>query len=109
MTKYLRDLHDLLMKYNAPQAGVIASIVASEEGSDQFKELLSSTSMWGGAGAVWEVDLAANPGAHSRDEAQRDERRFREALIGLVDEMERAGISIPRAREVANVFKKWSA
>lgn len=70
-------------------------------GSDDpqlFREALLADDMWGGSGAVWEVNPLASREA---------EKRFAELLVRLSGEMDRAGICDERASDVANIMRLW--
>jgi hypothetical protein len=72
----LRELADLLRKYeHHGQADIAEKILASLETDDPDYRLLTSVSMWGGSGAVWEVRLSQ--GSKSSGETRNDEIVFR--------------------------------
>jgi hypothetical protein len=80
----LRELADLLIKYGYEgQADVAEKILVSLRTSDPDYKLLTSVSMWGGSGAVWDVYLSSQS-KFSKD-ARNDEIAFRKTIIRIAD------------------------
>jgi hypothetical protein len=102
----LRDLADLLHKYgHRGQADVAEKILASLKTDDPDYTLLTSLSMWGGSGAVWEVCLVQ--GSKSSREARDDEAAFRRSIIQIAKSMDRLKIGNARSRDIARIFQGW--
>jgi hypothetical protein len=94
----LREVDTLLCRFgHYGQAAVVEKILASFETPDPDYESLTGISMWGGAGAVWEVNLAS----------RADEAAFRRAMIRIAEEMRRLGIATSRSDDIAEIFKGW--
>jgi hypothetical protein len=94
----LREVNGLLRKFgHYGQAAVLEKILASLETPDPDYGTLAGISMWGGAGAVWDVTLAS----------LADEAAFRRAMIRIAEEMRRLGIATSRSDDIAKIFKGW--
>jgi hypothetical protein len=63
----------------------------------EFVRLIQDGGMWGGSGAVWEVQPL-----------ETDERAFRVTIIGIAEEMDTLGIGCEGSRFIANVFRTWN-
>jgi hypothetical protein len=100
MTETLDELRDILQRQGHPgQADFVDRLLQLQERDpEEFRDLLQSATMWGGAGAVWEVYPLGD-----------DNRRFGQLVVRLVGEMEPAGLGTPRSRQVAGVFSQWLA
>ncbi len=78
----IRDL--LNNSGNEGQALVIENLMnlLSIEITDDFLKLINSVDMWGGSGAVWEVNI----------DDENKYKCFQQAIINLIDLMERTGV-----------------
>jgi hypothetical protein len=52
--------------------------------------------MWGGSGAVWELNIDGI-----------DKHKFRAAIIELATQMDAEELGTERSRFISNVFKNW--
>jgi hypothetical protein len=96
----LRELRDVLVRegYHGQAEMVDRLIQLYDTDLDAFRRRLQSVDLWGGAGAVWEV----NPGGPER-------RRFHELIIRLAEEMQAAGLGTARTQDIADTFRSWLA
>jgi hypothetical protein len=102
----LIHLENLLRKYHHyAQANVMSDIIASIERGEPHYKRLAGVDMWGGAGAVWEVELI--PGGVKSKEHKEDERAFRRSIINIAAQMDQLGIGHARSRSTADIFGKW--
>jgi len=100
MLEVLTKIRDLLEKHDYPgQASVISNLIALRDSNDpDLPRQLNSGAMWGGAGSVWEVgDLG------------KDTREFRNSIIALAEEMDRADFGSKDSAFIAEVFRNWNA
>lgn len=98
MLDILREIHEILVKHgHTGQAETVAQLIALYGTEPElFAQHVRGIEMWGGSGAVWEVGVLGE-----------DTRRFWSAIARLSDEMDRAGIGLPRARSTADIFRWW--
>ena len=96
----LRELRDVLMREGHPEhAETVDQIVQLyDTGLDAFRQRLEGVDMWGGAGAVWDV----NPRGPER-------KRFHELIICLAEEMQAKGLGTARTQSIADTFRSWLA
>lgn len=110
VTEALRALVALLTKYgHEGQVRYVEDLVQRKETGDPgFEERFASIDMWGGSGAVWEVNL--DPFHRSATHAD-DEHRFRRVIVALAQYLNGRKIGSPpvreRARFIAAVFLRW--
>jgi hypothetical protein len=99
MIETLREIRRLLLANGFPgQAEVVERLLhLNDENPTEFVRLLTSADMWGGSGAVWEVGDLGN-----------DERAFRDAIISLAGQMDRADLGSERSRSTASTFRQWN-
>ena len=64
---------------------------------DRFSKRLWSVDVWGGAGAVWEVNIQG-----------ADRFAFRDAIIRLSRAMDECGLGFARSRDIAEIFQEWN-
>ena len=101
----LTRLSGMLQKYGHDgQARVVDEIVASFSSPDPDLKRLSGIDMWGGSGAVWEVNLAPSK---TTPEARMDKNSFCRSIIRVAEDLDRLGIGTERSRFVARVFEEW--
>ncbi len=101
----LHQAREILVRYNhSAQASCVQTLVDAVRATDRpaYSQLLSSVEMWGGAGAVWEVDLSGTATARA------DNREFRESIIEIAEQMKHLGIKASRSEEIAEVFTNWN-
>lgn len=103
-----RDLNEivkLLIKYqHYGQARVVGEILATLNAPRPDYERLCGIDVWGGAGAVWEVNLRAS---QNPEEAKVDRTAFYEAFIRLVETMNQMEIGTDRSRHIGATFQNW--
>lgn len=107
LAESLREVAVLLRKYgHTGQANVAEKILTSLETEDPDYKLLASVSMWGGAGAVWDVSI---PRTISSPEGTKndDGTTFIQAIIQIAEMMDRLGIGHQRSRDIARIFRTW--
>jgi hypothetical protein len=99
LTKALERLSSVLQDAGENRSvDLIAKILEAEQVTqDQF---LVSNELWGGAGSIADQAGLGN----GRQEMRR---RVEQALIGLAEEQERAGMLNPRTLSWVDAFKKW--
>jgi hypothetical protein len=109
MTAALSEVRDILHSYRrAQQAQDIAQLIHLR-GSDsaRFEQMIISDDVWSGPHALWEVSLYEDA-MHPRDAVKDDTRRFRDAVIRLVETMEAEGLHNTRAQAVSKSFVTWN-
>lgn len=96
----LRELRDVLAREGCPEhAEIVDQIIQLYDTElDAFRQRLQSVDLWGGAGAVWDV----NPRGPER-------KRFHELIIRLAAEMQAVGLGTARTQDIANTFRNWLA
>jgi hypothetical protein len=99
MLPILQELHRLLIESGHPgQANFVEQLIALlSTDHEKFVRLLQSVGMWGGAGAVWEVEPL-----------NMNEQAFRAGIIALAAEMDAQGIGMERSRWISYVFQEWN-
>jgi|GEM_PF-3735285 len=98
----LNDLHDILASYKRTQQAEAITRLINCQSSDasRFESLLTSDDLWRGLGAIWMVTLYES-NTHTMEDVRNDERRFRDAIIRLVEAMVAEGIRNPEAEKVS--------
>jgi hypothetical protein len=105
LDKDLSQLAGLLNKYGHDgQATVVDEIRATLDTSTPDYQRLAGIDMWGGSGAVWEVNLTAFT---KSTEVCTDKRSFCQTIIRVAEHMDRLGIGTERCRFIAKVFQEW--
>jgi len=111
VVELLREMSRLLDDYGFEPQATYLSHLANVYGIDinQFREELNDPSMWGGAGSVSDV----GPGSghfldKSTAEAEKDEYRYRDLIVQLVEQLDREGLASDRARSIAATFREWN-
>jgi hypothetical protein len=95
----------LLRKYgHYGQADVVDEIIASFQTPNPDYKRLTGIDMWGGSGAVWEVNLASS---RKSVEQSADRQAFHRAIIRIAAGMERLKIGTERSRSIAKIFQDW--
>jgi hypothetical protein len=104
----LKEIEGLLRKYrHYGHADYVEEILASLETPQPDHDRLRGLGMWGGAGAVWEVNL---PYPQQESELTKaDQLAFLKAIIRLAEMMNQMGIGTERSREIAATFRYWIA
>lgn len=101
----LRAIAELLRKYkHCGQADVVEEILATLETSTPDYDRLRGIDVWGGSGAVWEVNLCP---ARKSGEEKLDHTTYLEAIVQLATAMEDAGLATARTRSIAATFQSW--
>lgn len=101
----METLDHLLNKYgHHALAAIAAKIAKSLNTSKPDYKRLASVDMWGGSGALWEVDLISSK---ISEEAYADKKSFRESIIRIATVMEGLGIANERSKWIARVFQVW--
>lgn len=96
----LDELQALLRRYGqVERADFIEALVRSGE-SDELWQELSGPELWGGSGAVWEVE-PFQLGHPDHEAAEGDYRRFQALMIDLGALLEVRGMTSLSARTVA--------
>ena len=96
---------ELLRKYrHYGQAQVVEEVLATLETSGPDYKQLRGIDMWGGAGAVWEVNLGSAQGS---TEEKADRAAFFRAFVRLANTMNQAGLDTDRSRFIAKTFQSW--
>ena len=92
----LRIVADLLALYENSQADFVRRL-AAETDDDRFWSDLAGLEMWGGSGAVWELEPFQY--SHPRDErAKIDYKTFQWALVRLARVLEDRGLGALASR-----------
>ena len=93
LIKILRD------NSHIPQADWVRQIHGALLRNDEvdFVKKLNSVDMWGGSGAVWEVQPFIS---------SDDEKQFGRNIIKLVEQMRISNIKYGRARSIADYFRR---
>ncbi len=88
----------LLNSKNGGQADVVNGLLEyiSKNQDQEFIRHLNGVDMWGGSGAVWEVDI--------QDEESAE--RFEAKMVDLIDLMEQTGIMGRGIKPVRKLFVK---
>ena len=96
----LRELRDILIRQDWPgQAEIVDRLIQLHDSDPEaFRQLLQGVDMWGGSGAVWEVNPLGTEG-----------KRFGQLIVGLADEMQAAGLGTVRSQQIASTFRSWLA
>jgi hypothetical protein len=101
----LSVIAELLRKYrHYGQARVVEEVLATLETSGPDYKLLRGIEMWGGAGAVWEVNLGSSQGSA---EEKTDRASFFRAFVRLANTMNHAGLGTDRSRFIGETFQSW--
>ena len=107
----LRTIESLLQKHGLGDWVDTPAIVAeAEAGIPGIAEKLTGLSVWGGSGALWEINLAF--GKLAQPDASHDQRSFQSAIIVLADYLNAHEVGSERmrarAREIAAIFRRWN-
>ena len=96
----LQAIHTLLVKHNHPgQARVIEELLSMYRTNiQQFCTSVTSVDVWGGSGAVWDVDIQG-----------ADRFAFRSSVIALAHAMDEVALGTDRSRWIASIFQQWNA
>jgi len=101
----LLQLARLLRKYcHDGQAEVVEGILASFRSAHPDYKRLSGIDMWGGSGAVWEVNLTQSS---PTIQGSADDMLFREIIVRLASAMDGLGIGTERSRFISTTFRRW--
>jgi hypothetical protein len=101
----LNVIAELLRKYrHYGQARVVEEVLATLETSSPDYKHLRGTDVWGGAGAVWEVNLGSSQGS---TEEKTDRAAFFRAFVRLANTMNHAGFGTDRSRFIGETFQSW--
>jgi hypothetical protein len=101
----LSVIAELLRKYrHYGQARVVEEVLATLETSVPDYRQLRGIDMWGGAGAVWEVNLGSSQGS---TEEKTDRAAFFRAFVRLADTMNLAGLGTDRSQFIGKTFQSW--
>lgn len=95
----LTKLIQILSKENlTAQAQVVKTLVdlLSQKKEDEFIKLLNSIDMWGGSGAVWEVNI----------EDDYTAREFELEMIRLIDLMQKINVLGKGIKPIQKILKK---
>ena len=97
----------LLRKYGhdrqAKRIGWVAVLGAT--GDVRFVEEAVSEAVWGGPGAIWDLDHLSSS-AVSAAERREDQRAYLRCLIVFAEQLEAAGYGNARTRETANRLRR---
>lgn len=87
----LRELSRLLGQYGHPERATFLAALA-EQAPPEILKVVAGPELWGGSGAVWEVEPfnLSDPGVA---EAADDYRRFMALMIDLSEMLEAHGMS----------------
>jgi hypothetical protein len=110
MLDILERIESVLRKYgHYGQANLIGEIGKLHRSGSQadFQKALTGLGVWGGAGSVSDVAIAANA-REITPEVQADERRFRSDIVALAEELDRESLGSPRTLQIAAVFRSWN-
>jgi hypothetical protein len=107
LTKTLRQdltvIAELLRKYrHFGQVQVVEEILVTLETPDPDYSQLRGIDVWGGAGAVWEVELGSSWGPA---EVKTDRAVFYAAFVRLANTMDHAGLGTDRSRFIGEAFQ----
>jgi hypothetical protein len=108
MIEQLRQIHALCLKHEDHGAArLVARLIdLREESPDEFWDLLSANSVWGGAGSLADQCLVES-GVHQESELKQDRRVLWRALAEIAREMVSAGRVNERTEFWASAFRKW--
>jgi len=73
---------------------------------DQFREVILSNSVWGGAGSLCDINFLGQQPIQGRD-ARKDQKSLDLLLVQLAAALERQGLADDRIREIAAIFQRW--
>lgn len=106
LTVALQTITEILTRYNHHgQAEYVRRLLnAISEGDENYKTMLTSVDMWGGAGAVWESYIPRNETSRTNP----DEREFRNAIIEVAKQIQNLGIHFERADQISESFQEWN-
>jgi hypothetical protein len=98
----LDEIRAILVRqdFNEHAAYVSSLIEMLERQDPRIRDELASVDVWGGSGALWEIELARESG---------DARRFAELIILLADAAIRLGVAPERPAFIADTFRGWLA
>ena len=107
MLEQLRQIQELCLKHEDYGAAGLADrlIELHAQDPEAFWELLTSNSVWGGAGSLADQCLVNSRGSDS--ELQQDRRIVWQALAELAQEMQSAGRLNERTELWASAFRAW--
>jgi hypothetical protein len=101
----LSQLSQLLHKYgHEGQGTVVDEIRATLDTPSPDYQRLAGIDMWGGSGAVWEINLASS---QTSSESRMDRTSFHQTIIRVAKDMDKLGIGTERSRFVAKAFQEW--
>jgi hypothetical protein len=101
----LSKVAELLHKYGHDgQAKVVDEIRATLDSLTPDYQRLAGIEMWGGSGAVWDVNLAP---WNTSTEARMDKRSFCQTIIRVAEHMDKLRIGTERCRFIAKAFQEW--
>ena len=108
MLEQLRQIHALCLKHEdydaAGRVGMLVELHATDR--DRFWELLTSNSIWGGAGSLADQCLLSSRSG-SEAEIKQDRRLVWRALADIAQEMESVGRVNERTAFWASAFRTW--
>ena len=101
----LKEIAVLLRKYrHYGQMHTVEEILATLDTPTPDFKRLCGIEMWGGAGAVWDVNIAPSP---KSDEENADREAFFKAFIRLAKTMNHIGLGTARSDFIAATFQTW--
>jgi len=101
----LNGIAALLRKYqHYGQMRTVEEILGTLNTSNPDYRRLCGTEMWGGAGAVWEVNIGAFQ--KSQDE-KTDRGAFFRLFIRLAETINQMGLGTDRSNFIAATFQTW--
>lgn len=103
MLDAIRDAGDILAKHGYDGHAEVMAQLLSLHDTDwtAFVNLISGLEMWGGSGAVWEVNLRSSDNINPSVD---DHQAFKNAIIRLSKAMDHAGIDSSRSRYIGEVL-----
>jgi len=102
ISEYIEILNEIIVSLKQSENNDHAKIVheilekLAQNQIDEFISKLNSVEMWGGSGAVWEVFIEDN----------KLQARFENAIIRLINLMERTQILGGGIKPIRRIFKK---
>ena len=101
----LKEIAVLLRKYRHDgQMRTVEEILATLNTPTPDFQRLCGIEMWGGAGAVWDVNIAPSP---TSDEEKADREAFFRAFVRLAKTMNSIGLGSARSDSIAATFQTW--
>ena len=103
----VKEIHELLKRYNRPQQALTLKLLKLyHEDATGFEHFLASDDLWSKPGSIWQISFYESD-LHSAADAKQDDVAFHNAIIRLVEAINEAGISHPKAESVAKTFGTW--